>query len=136
MDISRGPITAVLPDPQDIAGFDDAQAAAGIAATQELICMVEAAQARMIARLHHIRDRDRSVADEVGLELAVSRATAEDRIAVADALLTRLPCTLATMDAGKIDRYKVSKICEVTAPLSDEQRRRLDARIAPRRAGK
>jgi len=97
---------------------------------------VQAVLVRSIARLNQVRQRDKSVPDEVGLELRMTRHTAESYVDLADALVTRLPRTLAEIEAGNTDLDKARKVHEITAPLSDEQCRRLDARLAPRLAGK
>ncbi|TNC21904.1 HNH endonuclease signature motif containing protein [Amycolatopsis alkalitolerans] len=125
-----------LPDPREIASFSDQRALECLLATQQALCRIQAVQVRAIARLSEIRNRDGSVPDEIGLELAISRHIAAQRVDLADVLLSRLPRTLAAMDAGHLDMYKASKVYEVTSPLSDEQCRELDARLAPRLAGK
>jgi Domain of unknown function (DUF222)/HNH endonuclease len=136
MTITRGPLSVVLPAPQDLVGFSDAQAIEGIAATQQVIGAAQALQVRLIARLSTIRNDDRAVSAEIALELGVSRHTAQRRVALSDALLTRLPGTLAQLESGTADLYKCEKIDEATAPLSDNKCRELDTRLAPRLAGK
>ena len=130
MTFSKGPVSVVLPAPQDIVGISDVEAIDGIAATTVAIGMLQAAQVRLIAHVNSLRDRDRSVPDELAPELGVARHIAEQRVGLSDALLTRLPATLAALEAGTIDLYKAAKIDEATAPLSDEQCRELDAQLA------
>jgi hypothetical protein len=126
----------VLPNPREIVGFSDVDVAEGIAATQAAIARLQAAQLRMIGRLNQVRGGDRSVADEIAPELGMSRHAAQRRVGLSDDLLTRLPRTLAAMDNGELDLYKADKIADVTAALSVEKCREVDAAIAGRVAGK
>src|SRR5438067_6783064 len=136
MSITRGTITVALPTSRDIAAFSDDQALECMTAAHEVMSAAQAVLVRSMARLNQIRQRDTSVPDEVGLELRMTRHTAESYVDLADALVTRLPRTLAEIEAGNTDLDKARKVHEITAPLSDEQCRRLDARLAPRLAGK
>ena len=83
----------------------------------EAVCRAEAAQVRAIARLAQIRGHSRWVADEVAMELCLSRNAADHLVDVCVAVTTRLPNVLATMDAGEVNLLTARKICEVTAPL-------------------
>ena len=91
MTFSKGPVSVVLPGPQDIVGISDVAAIGGIAATTVAIGMLQAAQVRLIVHVNSLRDRDRSVPDELAPELGVARHIAEQRVGLSDALLTRLP---------------------------------------------
>src|SRR3954471_24590752 len=132
MTFIRGPISVVLPAPQDLVEISDAQAIEGIAATRAAIGALQAMQVRLIARLSTLRGGESSVSDELAPELGVSRHTAERRVGLSNALLTRLPCALDALEAGTIDLYQAEKIDEASAPLSDEACRELDARLSPR----
>jgi hypothetical protein len=57
--ITRGLISVVLPAPQDLVGFSDAQMIDGIAAIRQVIGALQAMQVRLIARLCILRGGDR-----------------------------------------------------------------------------
>ncbi|WP_342668930.1 HNH endonuclease signature motif containing protein [Amycolatopsis taiwanensis] len=120
----------------DIARMSDRAAVETMAVAREAVCRAEAAQVHAIARLCRIRGHTRWVADEVALELSVSRQAAAGLVGAAEVLTTRLPKLLTAMENGKIDLRTAGKVCEVTAALSDEQAREVDERIAGRLAGK
>ncbi|PRX51504.1 uncharacterized protein DUF222, partial [Prauserella shujinwangii] len=96
-------------------------------------------QARMLetlAEYRRLRGRARDVPQEVALVLAVTERAAARQLDLADALVTRLPRTLAALRRGEIDAYKAAKVHEPTACLTDEQAREVDARMAEKLVGK
>ncbi|WP_285491248.1 HNH endonuclease signature motif containing protein [Amycolatopsis taiwanensis] len=103
---------------------------------REAVCRAQALQVHAVARLCKIRGHTRWVADEVALELSLSKQAAAGLVGVAEVLTTRLPKLLAAMENGEVDLRTAGKVCEVTATLSDEQAREVDDRIAGRLAGK
>src|SRR5438067_13781781 len=76
------------------------------------------------------------VAKELSMGTAITPNMAENHIAVADALTTRLPETFAAMKRGDIDWLKAKAIVDPTVVLSDEQAREVDAIMAERIARK
>jgi hypothetical protein len=120
----------------DVAGMADRTAVETMTVARQAVCRAEAVGVRAIARLSRIRGHSWWVADEIALELGVSRRAAGDLVATAQALTDRLPTLLAVMEDGRIDLRTATKVCEVTAPLSDEQARQVDLRIAERIKGK
>jgi hypothetical protein len=82
--------------------------------------------------LDRTRSGSRSVADELATELRMTRHAAHTRIAVAQALLTRMPCLLAAMDAGELDEHKARQAADATAPLPDDLARKVDTIVATR----
>jgi hypothetical protein len=125
----------LLPDNNSAMPDGDA-AVAMIAATQQIITRMQAVQLRAIHRLSVARGRTGHAADEVALELAVSRQAGHSQVAFADALCTRLPKVLSALHDGDIDTGKARKVFEVISPLSDELTREVDDMIAGRLAGK
>src|SRR5437588_4213282 len=57
--------------------------------------------------------------DEIAPELRLSRAAAQNTLALARALCHRLPATLAALHGGEIDLPKAHLIAEYTTPLDD-----------------
>src|SRR5438067_13437866 len=121
---------------EDIAGMADRAAVETMTVAREAVCRDEAAQVRAIARLAQIRGHTRWVADEMALELCMSRQAAYELADACVALTTRLPKVLAAMDSGEVNLDTAKKICQVTSPLSDEKCREADERIAARIIGK
>ncbi|GLY64967.1 DUF222 domain-containing protein [Amycolatopsis taiwanensis] len=120
----------------DIARMSDHATVETMTVAQKAICRAQAIQVHAIARLGRIRGHTRWVADEVALELSVSRQAATSLVDVAETLTTRLPRLLAAMENGEIDLRTASKVCDVTATLSDEQAREVDEKISGRLTGK
>jgi hypothetical protein len=125
----------LLPDNND-AMFDGDAAVAMIAATQQIITRMHAVQLRAIHDLSVARGKNGHAADEVALELAVSRQAGQSQVAFANALCTRLPKVLSALHDGAIDVGKARKVFEVVSPLSDALTREVDTVIAGRLAGK
>ena len=105
----------------DIATMPDHTVVETMGLARQAVCQAQAVQVRAIQRLSRIRGHTRWVADEVALELRMSRQAAAGLVDVACALSTRLPRLLGAMEAGGIDLRTAGKVGEVTAPLSDEQ---------------
>jgi Domain of unknown function (DUF222) len=70
--------------------------------------------------------------DELAAELRMSTGTARNQLDLAVALLSRLPGTLAALEAGEIDLRRAKAVAEVTAPLSDEQAAAVETRVLAR----
>ncbi|MGI5128237.1 DUF222 domain-containing protein [Pseudonocardia sp. CA-107938] len=96
----------------------------------------QARQARLIAELSARRSEPGAVtdwaADEVGTALHLSGGTAAFRTRQAEALVSRLPDTLAAWEAGLLDQRRVTVITEGTATLSDEHAALVEARVLPK----
>jgi hypothetical protein len=140
--IMNNPITTLADQvekllPHNNSAMSDSDAAvAMIAATQQIITRMHALQLRAIHHLSVARGTTGHAADEVALELAVSRQSGHSQVAFANALCTRLPKVLSAMESGDIDTGKARKVFEVVSPLSDELTREVDDVIAGRLAGK
>ena len=107
-----------------------------IGATQHIIARMQSLQLQAIHYLSVVRGKSGHAADEVALELAVSRQSGQMQVAFAEALCTRLPKVLSALHNGDIDAGKARKVFEVISPLSDELTRQVDDAIAGKLAGK
>jgi len=105
----------VLQD-NDISTFDGDTTVEMIGATQRMISRLQSLQLRSIHNLSIVRGKTGHTADEVALELAVSRQSGQMQVAFAEALCTRLPKVLSAMHAGDIDASKARKVFEVISP--------------------
>jgi hypothetical protein len=111
-------------------GWDDCLE--GMVAAREHACRAQALELRFLARMSALSERAEYLADEIAPELRISRGAAESRIALAEALLGRMPNLLAAMEAGQLDRDKARQAHEALAPLSDELARQADEILADR----
>ncbi|QWF78084.1 HNH endonuclease signature motif containing protein [Amycolatopsis sp. CA-230715] len=71
----------------------------------------------------------RSTVGQVALLCSLSQPAAERKTALADALTSYLPETLAAMENGLIDEYAASRVFEATACTSQEVASEVDARL-------
>jgi hypothetical protein len=106
-------------------------------AVQQLQAWADAQQVRLLAAMcppdadELTRDL---VATEVGCALRLPPATVDIRLRVAEALVSRLPATLALLEAGAITARHAGVLVEAVAPLSDELAARVEARVLERAA--
>jgi hypothetical protein len=70
--------------------------------------------------------------DEIAAELRMSTGTAHAQLDLAVALSSRLPGTLAALEAGEIDLRRAKAMADVTAPLSGEQAAAVEQRVLAR----
>ncbi|UMP07513.1 HNH endonuclease [Amycolatopsis sp. EV170708-02-1] len=114
----------------DSLGDNDAMDAA--VAASEGIARLEAVRFHALGRLSRHRDGAGSVAQEVTLALSVVDGHAAGLVSTAEALTTRLPCTLGLLDRGKVGGFGAMKVATATAWLSDEDARAVDAVLEDR----
>ncbi|MFD9958916.1 DUF222 domain-containing protein [Amycolatopsis sp. NPDC058986] len=126
--------STVPPSSLDTAGADAALSEA--CALEKEISRVRARQMRALDRYSRCVGSRRSATAELALVASMTSYQAEKKLALAEALVRRLPCTLAAMERGEIDELKAAKIAEPTSVLSDELARRVDEIIVQRVAGK
>ncbi len=112
--------------------LDPSQAVGVVISARRVICRAQAIQARAIAQVSRARGGARWVADELAPELRLSRDTTATRVALADALVSRMPCLLAAMVAGELDIDKARQAFDGVAVLSDELARRADEILSSR----
>lgn len=113
--------------------LSDLEVIHAVIAARQWECRAQAIKLRLLGRLSRLRNRSRSVADELAPELRISRQAAQVEVAVAEAL-PRLPNLLKAMDAGELDVGKLRQASEATAPLSDGLARKVDE-VAAKRIG-
>ena len=131
-----GPLAESLPAWRRIASW----AAAG-----ELAAIAELAQRRVPRLWDHTDEPDdtldlgaepvtvsREVIEEIALALTLTHWSADNQAHLAVSLARRLPATLAALSAGRIDLPRARLIDDATAVLTDEDARRVEARILPR----
>jgi Domain of unknown function (DUF222) len=73
----------------------------------------------------------RSASEEIALALHINRTHADAQLALARDLIQRLPDTLTALESGQIDLAKARALVSVTAPLSVEDARTVEARVLP-----
>ncbi|WP_410599073.1 DUF222 domain-containing protein [Amycolatopsis sp. lyj-90] len=105
-------------------------------AASEGIARLEAIRFRALAQLSRYREGARSVVQEVAFALSLVDSHAGAMVAAADALTTRLPCTLTLMNQGKVSGFGAMKVAAATAWLSDEDALAADALLEERLPGK
>ncbi|MGI5128964.1 DUF222 domain-containing protein [Pseudonocardia sp. CA-107938] len=120
----------------DPSTLDDPALIDALVGYERVVAWAQARQARLIAELSARRAEPGGVtdwaADEVGTALHLSSGTAAFRTRQAEALVSRLPDTLAAWEAGLLDQRRVTVITEGTANLSDEHAALVEARVLPR----
>ena len=119
-----------------IAGMSELGALRTVAACEAAIARTQAVQLRALARLGQLREDPRSAAAEVALAVSGSESRARAQLELADTLTSRLPRTLAAMEAGTIDAYKAGKVADATAVLDEDTAREADGILADRLEGK
>ncbi|GAA1948709.1 hypothetical protein GCM10009754_16450 [Amycolatopsis minnesotensis] len=72
------------------------------------------------------------MAGEIALLSNLTQAAAERKVALAVALTSYLPCTLAAMEAGLINEYAASRVFEATACVSEGVAAEVDSLLAGR----
>jgi hypothetical protein len=100
------------------------------------IAKFQALLVRAVAELSQQRADSEVAVAEIAAELSSSMDDARRRIADAEALTSRLPMTLASMEAGKLDLARASKVCGATVWLSDDDARAADGVLEKRLPGK
>jgi len=116
--------------------LNDNDSVAVAQAASEGIARLEAIRFRALAQLSRHREGARSVTQEVAFALSLVDKHAGAMVAAAEALTTRLPCTLNLMDQGKVSGFGAMKVAAATAWLSDENAQAADALLEDRLAGK
>ena len=101
-------------------------------AAQAQVCAAQEEYVRALAAVGECAGSDRSLHCEVALALRIDKDRAGTELAYTDALVHRLPRTLAALKDGTIDLYKAFSVAELTAPLSDAQAGRADEILADR----
>jgi Domain of unknown function (DUF222) len=100
------------------------------------IATLEATRLRAMAEYQQLRANEgdlaaRSAPEEIALALHIGRPHVDAQLTLARDLLERLPNTLAALESGHIDLAKARALASVTAPLSVEDARTVEARVLP-----
>ena len=121
--------------------FDSGSVVKEIEECERVIAAAQARQLRALARFAELhpgvggRTVDEFAADEIAPLLRISRNTAMARLDLTVEVSTRLPGTLAALDAGSIDLYKARIIAEVTRPLSARDAAAVEQHVLLRAGG-
>ncbi|OKA10067.1 HNH endonuclease signature motif containing protein [Amycolatopsis regifaucium] len=116
--------------------LDDRDSVAVAQVASAGIARLEAVRFRALAQLSRHRGGVGSVVQEVALALSFVDSHAGAVVAAAEALTTRLPCTLGLMDRGKLGGFGAMKVVAATAWLSEENARAADALLEDRLPGR
>jgi len=101
---------------------------------ERVAAAVQARQARLYVRFaecRSVRPLARWGTDEVAIELGITRNAASNRLWFAQALVERLPDTLAAIERGEVDLHKARVVEELTHPLSPEHARAVEDKVPP-----
>ncbi|MBC6451756.1 DUF222 domain-containing protein, partial [Actinokineospora xionganensis] len=120
-----------------IAGMSDVETLDLLRDLERRQAALDAAKVRALARMARLRpDRDagghRFAGAEVGAALAWTPARAATEVARAARLSTLFPSTVDALAAGRIDLARAGALVEITATLSDEHAREVEAWILAR----
>lgn len=114
-----------------------------ITALEEIKASTAAAQARATADLSRMRiaretalevpreERGAGLAAEVALARKESPSKGSRHLGLAKVLVTELPQTLELMERGLVSEWRATILAQATACLTVEDRRRVDAALAP-----
>src|SRR4051812_5823371 len=98
---------------------------------------INSLHARLLRALAGIAARSdgRSRSEQVALLLKWSSNRAADQVALAEGVVGGLSASLAALERGEIDLYKVRTIHELTMNLSPEVARQVEERVLEKAAG-
>jgi hypothetical protein len=108
-----------------------------LSAVEKKRAELDAEHLRLLAEYQRVRAREgivaaRSVPDDVALILRTSRRHAKSQLALARDLTERLPDTLDALSRGQIDLSKARAVVGVTAYLSVDHARTVEAKVLPK----
>jgi uncharacterized protein DUF222 len=103
----------------------------------ECQCGINSLHARLLRTIAEIAARSdgRSRSEQVALLLTWSSTHAADQVAFAQSVVGRLSGSLAALERGEIDLYKVRTVHELTMNLSPEVAREVEERVLEKAAG-
>ncbi|HEX5493156.1 MAG TPA: DUF222 domain-containing protein [Mycobacteriales bacterium] len=126
----------------DPSGLDGDSLLAVLSGLERTVAAAHAAQARALAEFTRIRPHTPGrrfgefVADEVAVELCLTRRAAENRVAQAVEMTTRVPAVLHALAAGTVDLYRARIITDATYRLDDTTAARVAGHVVERVAGR
>ncbi|HEX5495631.1 MAG TPA: DUF222 domain-containing protein [Mycobacteriales bacterium] len=109
---------------------------------ERIVAAAHAAQVKAMAEFTRIRPPTAGrrfgefVADEIAVELSLGRRVAENRVAQAVELTTRVPAVLAALQTGVVDLYRAKVITDATYRLDDTTATRVATHVIDRVRGR
>src|SRR6187551_3246419 len=109
----------------DPSGVDADRLLTGIAGMERIVAAAHAAQVRMMAEFARLRPATSEesfgefVADEIAVELCMTRNAAANRVAQAVVMTTRTPAVLHALQTGVLDLYRARIIIEAVYGMDD-----------------
>ena len=125
----------------DPSGSDDEGLLAVLGGMERVIAAAHAVQVRVMAEFTRVRPATPGrpfgefVADEVAVELSVSRRAAENRVAQAVEMTSRIPAVLRGLESGVLDLYRAKIITDATYRLHDEAAARVAGHVVDKAEG-
>ena len=108
---------------------------------ERIIAAAHAVQARVMAEFTRHRPATPGnpfgefVADEIAVELSVTRRAAENRVAQAVEMTCRTPAVLRALESGVLDLYRAKIVTDATYRLDDATAARVAAHVVGRAKG-
>jgi hypothetical protein len=106
----------------------------GLIDAQKKIAFWNATNARLMARFAELRKEEgpdlvEGAPEEIAIELAMNPHTAAIHLNQAHDLVTRLPATMAALEAGDIDYARAKAMKDLTEVLTDAQALRVEEKV-------
>ncbi|HEY9390797.1 MAG TPA: DUF222 domain-containing protein [Mycobacteriales bacterium] len=125
----------------DMSGLDAESLLAVLGGMERVVAAAHAVQVRAMAEFTRARPATPGrpfgefVADEVAVELSVSRRAAENRVAQAVEMTSRIPAVLRGLESGVLDLYRAKIITDATYRLHDEAAARVAGHVVDKAEG-
>src|SRR6187551_459138 len=126
----------------DPSGVDEDSLLTVMTAMERLVAAAHAVQVKAMAGLARLRPPTfghpfgEFIADEIALELCMTRRAAENRLGQAVEMTTRTPAVLHALEAGTLDLYRAKVITEATCRLDDEVATQVAGYVVERAEGR
>jgi hypothetical protein len=119
-----------------IESMTDEQCLDALVDIEKMLAWYEARKVRVLARFAALRPPERAgisladgAAEEVAAELAMNPVTASIKLSHAQDMTSRLPATVAALEAGEIDYVRAKAMTDLTAVLTDDQAQRVEQKV-------
>ncbi|HEX5495532.1 MAG TPA: DUF222 domain-containing protein [Mycobacteriales bacterium] len=125
----------------DPSGLDADSLLTVLSGLERMVAAAHAVQVTAMAEFTRLRPHTPGrrfgefVADEIALELSITRRAAENRVAQAVELTTRVPAVLTALRTGTLDLYRARIITEATYRLDDTTAGRVADHVVDRVEG-
>ncbi|HEX5496623.1 MAG TPA: DUF222 domain-containing protein [Mycobacteriales bacterium] len=122
----------------DPSGLDGDSLLTVLAGLERVTAAAHAAQVKAMAEFTRVRPSTPGrrfgefVADEIAVEVSITRRTAENRIAQAVEMTTRVPAVLRALETGMVDFYRAKVITDATYRLDDDTASQVAAYVVER----